>query len=200
VLRALLKYKNCFLRCPTSMVRATVYSRLGGYDQERFRNTSDLEMWLRIARHSPIAIIDEHLLRYRRGHGSSSERYHAHRTEPERFFEILDLELANSGREVVDDETLAAYEAHRAEDLLKIAVTKYVLGQAAGSRTALDAVAVRRILGSEQVPRARLLALTAIMFGLVRLPRIAPAANLLDRRIFGTPESSPGLAANSPAS
>ena len=184
VLRALLRHKNCFLGCPSAMVRASVYRELGTYDQTRFRNTADLEMWVRIARHHPLAVIDEHLYRYRRGHGSSSERYRARRTDPERFFEILDLELARGGRELVDDETLAAYEAHRAEDQLKMVASNYILSRVGGARAALDAVRVRRILSSGQVRRTRLLALAAMMHTLVRLPRIPLAASWLDRRIF----------------
>ena len=43
-----------FLRCPTALVRADVYRELGVYRDE-FKNTSDLEMWLRIARRYPSA-------------------------------------------------------------------------------------------------------------------------------------------------
>lgn len=184
VVATLLKYKNRFLRCPSSMVRASVYRSEGTYRPDRFKNTSDLEMWLRIARRHPIGVIDEHLFNYRRGHGSSSERYHAHRVEPERYFEILDLELGDGARALVGEETLAAYEAHRAEDQLKVTVSNYVLGRRHDSREALQAVSTRQLLASDQVQRARLLALAAIMHGLVRLPRIPPAAQMLDRRLF----------------
>ena len=37
---------------------------------------------------------------YRRGHGSSSERYHRARTDQERFFTIVDAELAGPGAAV----------------------------------------------------------------------------------------------------
>ncbi|MEO7101939.1 MAG: glycosyltransferase, partial [Gemmatimonadaceae bacterium] len=71
VLNALLKYKNKFLVCPTAMVRTAVHRAVGNYRQDRYRNTSDLEMWLRIARRYPIAILESHLMRYRHFHGNS---------------------------------------------------------------------------------------------------------------------------------
>ena len=70
-----------------------MYREVGLYRDEEFKNTSDLEMWLRIARRYHIGVLEDHLLRYRRGHGSSSERYHHVRTEPFRFFQIIDAEL-----------------------------------------------------------------------------------------------------------
>src|SRR5712692_6672788 len=56
VFNALLKHKNTFLTCPSSMVRASVYRDVGVYRDAEFRNTSDMEMWLRIARKYPIAV------------------------------------------------------------------------------------------------------------------------------------------------
>ena len=53
VLNTLLSNKNNFLVCPTAMVRASVHRDVGAYRQDKYRNTSDLEMWLRIARRYP---------------------------------------------------------------------------------------------------------------------------------------------------
>ena len=63
-------------------------------------------MWLRIARRYHIGVLEDHLLRYRRGHGSSSERYHHVRTEPFRVFQIIDAELEGLGRTVATPEAL----------------------------------------------------------------------------------------------
>ena len=74
--------------CPTGM-RRKITAPIEG-----FENTSDLEMWLRIARLYHVGVLEDHLLRYRRGHGSASERYHHIRTEPFRFFQtFIDAEL-----------------------------------------------------------------------------------------------------------
>jgi glycosyltransferase involved in cell wall biosynthesis len=182
VLNGLLRNKNAFLRCPSALVRASVYRELGGYRQDEFKNTSDLEMWLRIARSFPIGVLEEHLLRYRRGHGSSSERYHRLRTDPERFFRILDLELAGSRRSVATLHALRAFEAHRAEDTLMRGMNHYILGDRRAARATLGTLRVGDLVGSPQVQRARLAALWVGLRVLVRLPRIPAVAQLFERR------------------
>ncbi len=190
VLNGLLTHKNAFLRCPTALVRASVYAELGGYRDEEFRNTSDLEMWLRVSRSYEIGVLDEHLLLYRRGHGSSSERYHRVRTDPERFFRILDLELESDGRAVATEGALRAYEAHRAEDMLMRAVNQYILGDRKRAREVLGEVRLRALVGSGEVQRSRLVPLALALRALVRVPRVSALARLFDRRWHGG-EGSP---------
>ena len=190
VLNGLLMHKNAFLRCPTALVRASVYAELGGYRDEEFRNTSDLEMWLRIARSFEIGVLDEHLHLYRRGHGSSSERYNRVRTDPERFFRILDLELASGGRAVATTDALRAYEAHRGEDSLMRAVNHYILGDGGRAREVLGEVRLRALAGSGEVQRGRLVPLALALRALVRVPRVSAIARLFDRRWHGG-EGSP---------
>lgn len=182
VFNALLKYKNRFLACPSCMVRASVHRDVGGYRDDEFRNSSDLDMWLRIARRYPIGILEEYLLRYRQGHGSSAQRYHHLRAEPERFFRIMDGHLEDGARAVAGPDALHAYEAHRAEDWIMCAMSAYILGRRTDAGAALAQVRPTRILGSNQVRRMRLLALCAGLHLLVRIPRISMVANLLQRR------------------
>src|SRR5262249_48859348 len=66
VLNTLLKRTNTSLGCPTALVRAEVYRALGGYRDDEFKNTSDLEMWLRIARRYSLGVLEDQLVRYRR--------------------------------------------------------------------------------------------------------------------------------------
>jgi hypothetical protein len=181
VLNALLTHTNTFLRCPSALVRASVYRELGGYDEE-FKNTADIEMWLRIVRAYPIGILEQHLLRYRRGHGSSSERYHQVRTEPFRFFRIFDLELEAGARQVATARALHAYEAHRAEDTLMRAVNYYILGERRGARAALADLRLDRLLRSGRVQRGRLLILALALHVLARAPHVAAIARLFRRR------------------
>lgn len=185
VLASLLENKNAILRCPSAMVRASVYGELGGYNQDEFKNTSDLEMWLRIARRHPIGVLDEHLFFYRRGHGSSSERYHRLRLDPERFFTIMDLELERVGKERVLPAVLASYEAHRAEDSLRVAAANYIAGRSDEMRRVLAQVRVTQILAGPHVPRDRLLVLLGVLRLLAPLPRLRPAARWLSRRLYG---------------
>jgi len=185
VFNALLKFKNAFLMCPSAMVRGALYRDLGGYRDAEFRNTADLDMWLRIARRSAIGVLDQYLFRYRFGHGNSAQRYQQLRTEPERFFTIVDLYLNEGDRALAAPAALAAYEAHRAEDQLTRCLNAYVLGRPADGRAILAEFRVSRLLASPAVARGRLSALFLVLAMLVRLPRIAWLADLLRWRRWG---------------
>jgi glycosyltransferase involved in cell wall biosynthesis len=182
VFNALLRHKNVFLCCPSSMVRASVYRTVGGYRDAEFLNSSDLEMWLRIARRYPLGVLEEYLLRYRRGHGSSAQRYHRLRTDPERCFRIMDLYLAKGDRAIATREALAAYEAHRAEDQLMRVCSLYILGRADEARALLGQIRPGRIVGSPAIQRDRMLILYLGLHGLLRLPRIPAVAACFRRR------------------
>jgi hypothetical protein len=188
VLNTLLARKNAFLGCPTALVRAEVYRDLGGYRDVEFKNTSDLEMWLRIARSRSIGVIEDCLIRYRKGHGSSSDRYHRLRTDQERFFTIMDLELdAEGGRRIARPQALADYEAHRTVDTTMRSVNHYILGERDEARDVLEDVHLRTLASSPRVQRSRMVALALAMHVLVRLPRISSVARLLERRWHGSP-------------
>jgi glycosyltransferase involved in cell wall biosynthesis len=171
VVNALLTYMNTFLRCPGAMVPATVYRDVGPYRQDRYRNTADLDMWLRIARRYRIGILEEHLFKYRHFHGNSSQRYHHLRTDPGRTFVILDDYLADGAMRVARPRSLRAYEAHRAEDALHRSVSHYILAQHAAARRVLGDVKPGALLGSGRVQRLRLLVLWGLLQVLLRLPR-----------------------------
>jgi glycosyltransferase involved in cell wall biosynthesis len=182
ILNTLLAYKNSVFRCPSFMVRASVFREVGPHRDAMFRNTSDLEMYLRIARRYPVGILEEYLYRYRRGHGSSAGRYHHLRTEPERFFMIMDLYLEEGGRALATRQALAAYEAHRAEDRLMIAISHYILGRLTDAREALRSVRPSALAGSSKVQRGRLLLLLLLLQVFLRLPRSSRLADLFYRR------------------
>lgn len=182
VLNALLSYKNRFLVCPTAMVRASIHRRIGVYDQNRYRNTADLEMWLRISKNSQIAVLESHLMRYRHFHGNSSQLYHRLRTTPENFFAIMDEYLAAGGRHVATESALADYEAHRAEDALMRAMSSYIKGDLPQSRNILGEVSAAVLMASSRVQRWRLMVLLVGLRGLFRLPRIELAASLMFNR------------------
>lgn len=187
VLNALLNHTNVFFRCETALVRAGAYRALGGYRDLEFKNSADLEMWLRIARHYQIGILEDHLVRYRRGHGSSSERYHRVRTEPFRFFRILDLELAADGRDVAERRALQAYEAHRAVDSVLRAVNHYILGDRSAALDVLREARLRKLGASRRVRRFRMLVLALALHALLRAPFVPAVARLFERRWHRTP-------------
>ncbi|MGI9146822.1 MAG: glycosyltransferase [Chloroflexota bacterium] len=183
VLNALLTYKNAFLRCPSCLARASVYRSVGLYRQDEFRNTADLDMWLRISRAYPIVVLDEYLFRYRHNVGNSGQRYRHLRTDPERFFAIMDLYLQSAeDRRLVRRSALTAYEGHRAQDNLMRAISYYVLGQVPEAARVLREVDGRRLLASPRSQRVRMLALLGVLLLLVRLPRVPGAADAMYRR------------------
>ncbi|HEX6249900.1 MAG TPA: glycosyltransferase [Gemmatimonadaceae bacterium] len=181
ILNGLLTHKNKFLRCPTAMVRASVYRDVGVYRADEFSVIADEEMWLRIARRYPIGILSEHLLRYRHFHGNATQAYHHLRTEPNIHFRILDEYVATSEGETTP-EALAAHEAHRAEDRLMIVVNHYIAGARGPGREALRRVRLRSLVGSPAVQRVRLLILWAALQLLCRLPHIGAVARAFYRR------------------
>jgi glycosyltransferase involved in cell wall biosynthesis len=182
ILNSLLHYTNHILMCPTAMIRASVYRDVGLYRQDQFRNTADVEMWLRIAQKYPVGILEERLLRYRHFHDSSSLRYHKLRTVPGRYFEIMDLYLEEGGRKLATSEALAAHEAHRAEDLLMATTANYILNQQQDAKAMLSRVRVASLLRSPRIQRGRMLLLFLMLQVLVRLPRIEFIAGLFRRR------------------
>ena len=184
VLNGFLRHKNAFIRGGSGLFRREVLLEVGPFDPA-FDLRADLEMWLRLARRAPIAILDEYLVRYRFGHENSSRRYDRLRVEPEFFFEIVDRELATAGSGIAEPDALAAYEGHRAEDLLFVAVNRYIVGDRRGARDVLRAVRLGALAGTNHVDRKRLVVLLLSMRGIVRLPRIPPLAALLYERWHG---------------
>lgn len=182
ILNGLLTHKNQFLRCPTAMVRASVYRDVGVYRADEFSVISDLEMWLRIARRYPIGILSEHLLKYRHFHGNATQAYHHLRTEPNIHFRILDGYVAASEQEETTPEALAAHEAHRAEDRLMLVMNHYIAGAPGLARAALRDVRLQSLVGSPAVQRVRLLILWAALQLLCRLPHFGTVARALYRR------------------
>jgi hypothetical protein len=190
VLNTLLRYKNCFLMCPSSMVRASVYRELRGYREAEFRNTSDLDMWLRIARAYRVGVLEDRLFSYRYGHGNSAQRYHHLRVEQERYFLIMDVHLRDSGA-LASPEALKAYEAHRGEDGLMRAISAYVLGQVDESRRILRGVSIARLVGSRSVQRWRLAILFGVLQVVLRLPRVSLLARTMEWRFHGSGQPRP---------
>jgi len=184
VLNALLTYKNRFLRTPTSMVRASVYREVGPYLPAKYRNTSDFEMWLRIAKRYPIAVLESHLLRYRRFHGSSSQNYHRLRTAPENFFIIVDEYLAAGDRALATPKALVSYEGHRSQDRLMAAIAHYVKDEMPAGRRALAEVRLPTIWRTPALQRTRLTIITLGLWLLLRLPRIEWIAQRMLKRWY----------------
>ena len=86
---ALLRHSN-FLICPSAMVRTTVYQKvIKGWRGDLFGSSADLDIWLRIARHSRLGLLPAKLMKYRISttQFSSKVRYQTERVD---FFLVMD--------------------------------------------------------------------------------------------------------------
>jgi len=189
-LNALLCYKNRIFCGPSSMVPASVYRAVGPYRGHDFPVAGDFEMFFRIARQYPVGILDQHLLRYRWGHGNADQLDRLLRTSPEPYFSIMDEHLATGGRALASNSSLAAHEAHRCEDALMRAVSCYILRRPQEFRPILAEVSLPRLLASNKVQRYRLSVLYLLLLLLARLPHFPLAARLFRKRWYSRVEDS----------
>ncbi len=116
ILPILLRHRNRIFRTPTFMCRAEVL-RVAGRFSSVYDIAGDLEMWLRIAGLTPVAILDEYLMYYRRGSSQVSSSYERLRTHEDHFFVIMDsfLKLFSSDISLPPD-VLLEYNYHRRAD------------------------------------------------------------------------------------
>ena len=93
LLQIMLLHHN-FLVCPSVMVRTRIYrDQIREWGDSRFRSAGDVDTWLRLALHAPIAVLEQPLMRYRI---SSTQFSHLNRNRTERadFFRVMDHYLA----------------------------------------------------------------------------------------------------------
>jgi glycosyltransferase involved in cell wall biosynthesis len=184
VFRFILRNKNCLVYCPTFMVRRSVLDAVGPFDPETYDIGSDLEMWLRIARKFPIAILNERLMRYRVGAQQWTTRYRRLRTEPDKHFKVMDHYIEKDEwlkRLSLDD--LVEHEFQRCDDNMYCAVNFSILGQTESARELLRRPFPWRTLrnGSRR-RKLRLLALRALLKSGLALG-VTPALVPILRRI-----------------
>lgn len=184
LLRALMLHRNRFLRTPGTMVRAELYEEAGPFREERFGHAADLDMWLRIARRRPVAILSDHLFRYRHTPDSVVHSYLAERSDVDTFFDVVETHVEESGY-APPAEAAAAFRAHREEDRLLLAAAEYVRGDLTAMRTRLGEVDLPRLWSSDRVQRPRLTILFLVLQVLARLPRVPAVAEVFDERWGG---------------
>ncbi len=118
-----------FIMCPTIMVRRSVYKKIGGVRNE-FEQASDYDQWFRLARESPIGIIQENLFSRRISTNQDSYRgcsiYH-HRPLP--IFKVYDHFLAMTDvAQRISPIALQALNVFHSIDLLRVARNYFVDG------------------------------------------------------------------------
>jgi len=182
IIDAELTYKNTFLVCPTCMVRKSVHDNVGNYNQERYKNSADLEMYLRISKSYCIGILEEFLFKYRHGHGNSSQRYHHLRTDPQRQFMIMDDILDDGAMQIADRVALQHYEAHRHQEHIMCAISAYIKNNLQLARELTDKTEISRLLKSNKIQRTRMLFMLIILRFLSRIPHSKTIANIFYNR------------------
>jgi glycosyltransferase involved in cell wall biosynthesis len=134
----MLRHKNVLFCCPTFMTRRCVLEAVGPFDAERYDIVADVDMWIRIVRRYPVAILNERLMRYRVGKGQWSKRYNRLRTEQERYFSVMDHYLhADQWLRKLGRTDLIEYRFHRCDDETVRAANLVIRGDPLAARALL---------------------------------------------------------------
>jgi glycosyltransferase involved in cell wall biosynthesis len=179
VFRYFVRKKNTLLCCPTFMTRRAVFEAVGPFRPEKYEILSDVEMWLRIARQYPIAILNERLIRYRKGDHQWSARYRNLRTERDGFFDLMDEFLEKEGwRDRLTEAEWVEYAFHRCDDNTFRAVNHILLGDSTVARYLLSEQAFpwRTFANGIRRRKLRLIILRALLWsglGLGATPLLA---------------------------
>ena len=140
---AILTHSN-FLPASSVMLRRSALEAVGGFNEQQWRTSADLEMWLRIAQRYAISIIDEPLLNYRVSQIHFSAQYNKLRTTVWDFFIVIDhfLDIPEV-RQRVRPEALFRYEMQRTSDDIIRAANMIVLGEIPNARSLLKSACSR---------------------------------------------------------
>lgn len=127
-----------FLICPSAMVRSKTYKELAPFNEDRFRTSADLDMWLRILEKHPIAILNEKLMSWRISNIQGSYRGRYLRTEQADFFKVMDyylsIKVANMD---IPKNVLNKYEFLRSIDRIRCAVNYVIKNQSQDAKRLL---------------------------------------------------------------
>lgn len=135
----LVRNKNSLFCCPTFMGRRSVLDAVGPFAPEIFDIGSDEEMYLRIIRQYPIAILPDRLVNYRVSRRQWSSRYRRLRTEEERHFQVIEHYLQLDGwRDKLSPDDLREYAFHRCDDETFRAANWLIQGDTVHARALLD--------------------------------------------------------------
>lgn len=120
-----------FLFCPSVVARTEILQqKTKGWEEEKFKTSSDLNLWLNLAAHSKIAIINQPLFKYRVGSHHFSSMYRVTRTDEAHFFLVVDHWLNHSPlRANVSPADIQRYEVLRSRDLLIRSINARRMGE-----------------------------------------------------------------------
>lgn len=120
IFKALLNNGNTFLQTPTFITRKGVFEKVGLFNEEKFRTSADLDIWLRILENYSIAILDKPLVSWRVGGGGKDYQHLC--TERSDFFKVMDYYLDSKNyRQKVEKKFLRQYKYQkRFNDTLRV--------------------------------------------------------------------------------
>jgi glycosyltransferase involved in cell wall biosynthesis len=125
---ALLRHSN-FLICPSAMVRTAVYKNdIKGWRGELFGSSSDLDIWLRIARQSRLGLLPAKLMKYRVSDAQYSAKVR-YQTERADFFRVIDHYLEQDDvRAMVTRADIDNYQKLVHRDIVMRAANLFLMG------------------------------------------------------------------------
>ncbi len=119
-----------FLLCPSAMVKSELYKELVPFNEDKFKTSADLDMWLRVLKKYPIAILNEKLMGRRISNAQGSFYSGYLRTEQADFFRVMDCYLANKLDDIdISRNVLNKYEFLRSIDKIRCAVNCIIQGK-----------------------------------------------------------------------
>ncbi|MBZ0302425.1 MAG: glycosyltransferase [Anaerolineae bacterium] len=182
----LLRHKNRILRGPTFMGRSELFQKVGWFSDD-YDIAGDFEMWLRILTAYPIAVLGEHLMRYRRGATQVSTGYNRLRTFEEHYFTIMDQYLTNEGAaDQINQHDLDEYAFHRLDDQTFRAANWIIRGDIDQAQILLgQPYRWRTLLRGRQRRKLRVLTLRMLMKIGLALGANRPLTQLLIRTEYG---------------
>ena len=132
-----LKYST-FVIVPTMMSRREIFDRVGVFDWKKYATASDIDLYLRMAKHGPIGVIDEPLHKYRISNQQGSAQIFYQRTFLAHFFNVLDDYIERSDvAGMIQKDSLSLYRMRRAADQIRCAINMLVQGKVAEAKTNL---------------------------------------------------------------
>ena len=128
-----LNQKNIFIT-PSAMVRGEIFKKCIPFDWDNFETAADLDLWLRISKMGQIAILDEKLIKYRRG-STGTYQYNYLRAAEANFFRVLDYHLSIKPKNFcISKNAIDRYEIRRSVDYIKRAMDYLIKGEIEPSR------------------------------------------------------------------
>lgn len=129
----ILNQKNIFIT-PSAMVRGEIFKKCMPFDWDHFETAADLDLWLRISKMGQIAILNEKLIKYRRGSIGTYQHNYLRATESN-FFTVLDHHLSIKPQNFcIPKNAIDRYEIRRSVDYLKRAMNYLIKGEIEPSR------------------------------------------------------------------